>query len=461
MTTAGTSSSASLPLLQRPIIDPSWTRVPNDQFHPNKPCTPAQAPHDATAAADDDDQDSDASSQWSFTEETELVTLDLGTERTAKKALLGFASGAATADAKSPGTGGGGPAARPSKQASAPMSTSGAAAAAKQGSAPQGSASAPPTKAPPAPPTTARQKGVLGAGRMFSITGLDTASPLLKVGNTILRGQRAHLIGTEIVLRDEYDASRPDGQRHALRPLRPTEISSASSSSSSPVLGMHTDPSASDLQSHQRRGRHPTTRSSTSSARLHFAPIYDPTDNERLPLDVRRGGLPGDLASLARPTATARAAAEGSRTATRDKGKSKGRRKDQGKGKERATASQAGSSGDEDVPLAQHAQARTEVTVPASRRRRGPRPAAELPEGELLLRRAEKSIRKEVRRRQKTANQAQEREQGQQNDGQDQDQQQDQEVQQTGPSRAEAGQWPAGDGATEAERDEADAMDEE
>ncbi len=91
----------------------------------------------------------------------------------------------------------------------------------------------------------------LGTGKQLSITGLDTSTPLMKINDTLLRGRRMDLFGTEIVLLDEMDPTRPREKQHRLQPVPPST----------------------------RDGR-ADARSSTTRKRIMFRPIYDPEARE-------------------------------------------------------------------------------------------------------------------------------------------------------------------------------------
>ncbi|KAN0065111.1 hypothetical protein ACQY0O_001608 [Thecaphora frezii] len=406
---AAHSQVPALSSVSRPIIDPTWRRAPDDHFLPNRPYGRPDASNGqshrlrgADAAADDDqDEQSDGSSEWSFTEETELITLDLGSDRLARKTLLGHVGGVSAPEPKAANRFSRG--VKVDVGRTAPRASTEACAKQKAKTGASASASAEATAATIAEATAGSSstatRAVPGAGRPFSITGLDTTKPLIKIGNVILRGQRAELIGSEILLRDDYDASRPLGQQHALRPFPPSETSSSSSSSFSSSASEQPQQSQ-----QQQRDRHPTTQSSTTSMRIQLTPIYDPSNEERLPLDVRHNPLSGDLAALAQSKAAAGSSkaaskakvAETSRAASR-------RRKDDSCGD--------GASSDEDLPLAQVVQgSRSVADSPVQTPKpRGRRPNYELTEEELLLRKAEKSVRKAVRKREKEAQQALER----------------------------------------------------
>lgn len=86
---------------------------------------------------------------------------------------------------------------------------------------------------------------------MLSITGLDTATPLMKVEDTVLRGRRMDLFGSEIVLVDEFDPTKPKGKQHRLQPLPPSTCDSQASAASS-----------------------------STRKRILFRPIYDPISRD-------------------------------------------------------------------------------------------------------------------------------------------------------------------------------------
>ena len=118
----------------------------------------------------------------------------------------------------------------------------------------------------------------MGAGKLLSITGLETASPLMKIGDTVLRGKRMDLLGTEIVLVNHVDLTRPKYSQHSLAPLAPTITTSSSGSRAS-------------------------TQSSTTRTRLMFRPIYDPSS--RITNDTASSsGAMAALRTLAKPGST-------------------------------------------------------------------------------------------------------------------------------------------------------------
>lgn len=235
-----------------PLVDAAWRRVPGDQFGsvPQLSSTPT------AAATHGDGADSD-SSEWSYEDETELITLDLGNDRSARRALLGFnapsSADFASANGSTVASAGGG--------------------ASSWSTARSVRASRPTEKSileqhPSHQPYTSSSsllKSHLATDKMFSLTGLDTHTPILKIDNTVLKGKRVDTLGTEIVLEDHIDATKPKGSQHHLRPLNDQTTSA------------------------------PTTRSSTTRKRILFQPIYDPTDNERLPDDVRHNHVANDL----------------------------------------------------------------------------------------------------------------------------------------------------------------------
>lgn len=198
-----------------PIIDASWHRLPNDTFSAG-PSGSTQL--DPTSSVDDD---SDGGSEWSFTDDEELVTLDLGTERIAKRALLGYSAGL-------------------DYEAEPQTATATSSARTVRGSRAGGDTKAAETSKP--------SSSHLGAGKQMAITGLDTAQPLLKINDTVLRGRRMDLFGSEIVLTDEFDPTRPRSKQHRLQPVPPST----------------------------RDGR-ADARSTSTRKRILFRPIYDPT----------------------------------------------------------------------------------------------------------------------------------------------------------------------------------------
>ncbi|EST05008.1 Transcription factor TFIIIC, tau55-related [Kalmanozyma brasiliensis GHG001] len=211
-----------------PIIDASWHRLPNDAFSDGPS---SSTPLDPTSSVDDD---SDGASEWSFTDDEELVTLDLGTERIAKRALLGYSAGLDFVS-----------------EPHAATATSSARTV--RGSRAGGDAKATETSKPSS--TTH-----LGAGKQMAITGLDSAQPLLKINDTVLRGRRMDLFGSEIVLTDEFDPTRPRSKQHQLQPVPPST----------------------------RDGR-ADARSTSTRKRILFRPIYDPAARET------SGGKDGDV----------------------------------------------------------------------------------------------------------------------------------------------------------------------
>ncbi|GAC75151.1 hypothetical protein PANT_14d00063 [Moesziomyces antarcticus T-34] len=209
---------------QQPLIDSSWHRAPDDTFsdrpHPQTPFDPSSS---ASGAVSDD-----GGSDWSYSDTEELVVLDLGEERIARRALLGYSAGLDVESDNAP-------------------TTSRAVRGTRAGDIDKR------TKRATSSSTTSRRSTTgphLGAGKMLAITGLDTSHPLLKIDDTVLRGRRMDMFGTEIVLRDQFDPTRTSEQ-HRLEPL--------------PPVG---------------RGQRATTRSSTTRTRLVFRPIYDPEQRE-------------------------------------------------------------------------------------------------------------------------------------------------------------------------------------
>lgn len=295
-----------------PIVDPAWQRVPKDEF--------GSAPQDSTSDEDGSD--------WSYEDETELVTLDLGSDRVARRALLGF-NAPSSADF-----------ATTSAASGANGSTGGAS---SWSTARSVRASRPTEKSieqHPAYSSTSSSalKSHLGAGKMFSLTGLDTATPILKIENTVLSGKRVDMLGSEIVLVDHIDATKPKGAQHRLRPI----------------------PSA--------HAGHPTTNSSTTRKRILFSPIYDPTDNERLPADVRHNHMAHDLREAVN-------AVKNSATPSHAHTPDPPPQEAESGSTAKRTRTETGEDADDDE----------ENTTPT------------LPEEELLVRRAERSIKKAAR----------------------------------------------------------------
>ncbi|PWZ00260.1 hypothetical protein BCV70DRAFT_200416 [Testicularia cyperi] len=267
-TAAAASPGPSRYVYQQPIIDSTWNRVPKDAFLPSTPFAstpfyenkqePIHAANNEDGGEDDDNQE-DASSEWSYDEETELVTLDLGSELAARRALLGF-SAPLNDVAGGDGTSG---------------AEVGATTAAGQGDTVWSARNIRVTRTvEPSRPSTSLTTSALslpgatplGAGKDFSLTGLDTLHPIVKIGSTVLRGKRQQLVGSEIVLVDHFDRTKHPGSQHLLRPIPPSSSSSSSSSS-------HHD---------QAQSLHPTTVSSTTRTRILCHPIFDPADREAL-----------------------------------------------------------------------------------------------------------------------------------------------------------------------------------
>ena len=209
-----------------PIIDASWHRLPEDAFGAGPSLLTPLDPSSSTRLETDSD-----GSEWSFTDEEELVTLDLGTERIAKRVLLGYSVGA-DLDADS----------------SVPVARSVRGFRGSTGGGEGETDKRTKTGAADAASSTGGSSGPhLGAGKPLSITGLDTSTPLMKIGDTVLRGSNMELFGTEIVLVDEFDPTRAKAKQHRLRPLPPSI----------------------------RDGR-PDAASTTTRKRIQFRPIYDP-----------------------------------------------------------------------------------------------------------------------------------------------------------------------------------------
>ncbi|KAJ9479713.1 TFIIIC_sub6 domain-containing protein [Pseudozyma hubeiensis] len=212
-------------MVPAPIIDSSWHRLPTDSFgagpSTSTPIDPSSTvPHDSDAESD--------SSSWSFSDTEELITLDLGTERIAKRALLGYSGGLDYIDAAPS-------AAAASSSTRSVRSTRGTTNTSAEASTNTAQASTNSTH--------------LGAGKHLSITGLDTSTPLMKINDTVLRGSLMQMFGTEIVLKDEFDPTRDKGKQHRLQPISPGD------------------------------GR-ANVDSSTTRKRILFRPLYDPKSRE-------------------------------------------------------------------------------------------------------------------------------------------------------------------------------------
>lgn len=211
-----------------PLIDSSWHRLESDSFGTTPslltPLDPSSSTLNGSEGEDEDGSD------WSYSDSEELVTLDLGTDRIARRSLLGYSAGLDTESASET---------LPSGSSSRTIRSSRVlASAASTDKTPDGE----------------RSKGGthLCAGKMLSITGLDTAQPLLKIDDTILRGHYMNTFGSEIVLQDSYDPTRPPDKRHRLQPIPPTTGDSSRANAAS----------------------------STTRKRIIFRPIYDPTSRE-------------------------------------------------------------------------------------------------------------------------------------------------------------------------------------
>ncbi|TKY84828.1 hypothetical protein EX895_005908 [Sporisorium graminicola] len=221
-----------------PMIDPSWHRLPEDAFGAGPSTLTPLDPSSSIPRADESDSDG---SEWSFCDQEELITLDLGTERVAKRALLGYSVGldysdadpipaAASSSSRSirgfRGSGGVGDGVEMDKRI-------------KRGTDPKSSL------------VSSSNGPHLGAGKQLSITGLDTSTPLLKINDTVLRGSNMTLFGSEIVIVDHFDPTRPRNSQHRLQPI---------------------PPSISDGRAN--------LASSTTRRRILFKPIYDPAARE-------------------------------------------------------------------------------------------------------------------------------------------------------------------------------------
>ncbi|SPO26440.1 uncharacterized protein UTRI_04029 [Ustilago trichophora] len=229
-----------------PIIDACWHRLPEDNFAAG----PSRStPYDPSSTHSDPVSDSDShdsASEWSYEDEEQLITLDLGTDRIARRALLGYSGGLDSGDTDQSSLVASG-AARTirgtrtttntnSNAAEANSRTNAQTTNAGSNSGSSGGSSAP----------------HLGAGKMLSITGLDTSRPLMKIGDSVLRGSRMDMFGSEIVLCDDFDPTRAKGKQHCLNPIPPS-------------TGTET---------------RANVASSTTRTRLLFRPIYDPTARE-------------------------------------------------------------------------------------------------------------------------------------------------------------------------------------
>ena len=65
-------------------------------------------------------------------------------------------------------------------------------------------------------------KRLLQMSHQYTITGLEGKHPFLRLGNVVFRGQWDELLGTEIILCDEKDTSKPVLHQHNIRPLPPS-----------------------------------------------------------------------------------------------------------------------------------------------------------------------------------------------------------------------------------------------
>ncbi|GAC99107.1 hypothetical protein PHSY_006705 [Pseudozyma hubeiensis SY62] len=208
-----------------PIIDSSWHRLPTDTFGAG-PST--STPIDPSSTVSHDSGAESDSSSWSFSDTEELITLDLGAERIAKRALLGYSGGLDYID-PTPS------AAAASSSTRSVRSTRGTTNTSAETSTNTAQASTNSTH--------------LGAGKHLSMTGLDTSTPLMKINDTVLRGSLMQMFGTEIVLKDDFDPTRDRGKQHRLQPIPPAD------------------------------GR-ANVSSSTTRKRILFRPLYDPKSRE-------------------------------------------------------------------------------------------------------------------------------------------------------------------------------------
>ncbi|SPO26722.1 uncharacterized protein UTRI_04029_B [Ustilago trichophora] len=226
-----------------PITDASWHRLPEDTFGAapsrNTPFDPSSSSHCDPASDPDSD---DSGSEWSYEDEQQLITLDLGTDRIARRALLGYSGGLDSADTDQPSLVASGAArtiraTRTTTTSTSNSNTTDAQNTATASSGANGGGSS---------------AHHLGAGKMLSITGLDTRQPLMKIGDSVLRGNRMDMFGSEIVLCDDFDPTRIRGKQHRLHPIPPS-------------TGTET---------------RANVASSTTRTRVLFRPIYDPTARE-------------------------------------------------------------------------------------------------------------------------------------------------------------------------------------
>lgn len=228
-----------------PIIDACWHRLPEDTFGagPSR-CTPFDPSSTHSDPASDSDSN-DSGSEWSYQDEEQLITLDLGTDRIARRALLGYSGGLDSADTDQPSLVASG-AARTIRGTRTTTNTNSNATEANSRT------NAKTTNAGSNSANSGGSAPHLGAGKMLSITGLDTSRPLMKIGDSVLRGSRMDMFGTEIVLCDDFDPTRSKGKQHRLNPIPPS-------------TGAET---------------RANVASSTTRTRLLFRPIYDPTARE-------------------------------------------------------------------------------------------------------------------------------------------------------------------------------------
>ncbi|SOV02166.1 uncharacterized protein UDID_05057 [Ustilago sp. UG-2017a] len=220
------------------IIDASWHRMPEDQFGPGPSSSTPFDPSSSTSHHPSSPSDEEDESDWSFEDTEELITLDLGPERVARRALLGHSVGLDYEAESGSVASGSARSIRGYRGAEADKQN-------KRSAPSRGGA----TKT-----SSAQSRGAgphMGAGKMLSITGLDTPTPLMKIDDTVLRGRRMDLFGTEIVLADDFDPTRPRGNQHRLRPIPPSI--------------------------NERRAN---TQSSSTRKRILFRPIYDPKQRE-------------------------------------------------------------------------------------------------------------------------------------------------------------------------------------
>ncbi|PWN49914.1 hypothetical protein IE53DRAFT_387834 [Violaceomyces palustris] len=284
-TSAFATSSSSIS--DQAFLDSSWTRVLQD-FLPDRPLPPSGGDGSVEAEGGGGGDQESEEYEWTYQETTELVTLDFGTNHLAEAALfssafsLGGLSTSSSPSSSNPaihreaevGVADQDPRARRYHSGSARSKKRDYTnqLSSKASSQASRSTSDPSTTVEPSS-SSSSSSSTKASGKPFSITGLETPSPLVKLGNTFFRGVWDELVGTEIVLVEDRDPTRPLGKRHTVRPIPP------------------------DPPGYERGGRpttggedpnlllRPDARSSTLKRRIHLVPIYDPRDSERLPPD--------------------------------------------------------------------------------------------------------------------------------------------------------------------------------